>query len=209
MNFGQGLVFFYAVADAFVEFEADGVVDRVFLFFAAASESGKRSAQLFAVCCHDKARGPAGDVRMRTGLWKKPRVVDDALVAALKANTLLEFFFGLAGGDHFFCEMAAFFKGFGAFAEKKHPGGKLDAQFNKIGRAAAAENIDALGDFVGVASHAAKRLAHIGDERDNLFAHALAGLDHEFGEADSIFFALHEGTGTGFDVEDKSIDAFR
>jgi hypothetical protein len=44
-------------------------------------------------------------------------------VAALEANALLEFFFGLAGSDHLFSEMAAFLEGFGAFAEKKHPGG--------------------------------------------------------------------------------------
>ena len=124
------------------------------------------------------------------------------------ANALPEFFLGLAAGDHGFSEDAAFVDGLGAFAEKKHPGGKLEAQFAEIGRAAAAEYFDALDDFIGMAGHAAERLVHVGDQRDHFLAHALAGLDHDFGEADGIFFALHERAGTGFDVEDQRVNAF-
>src|SRR5208282_3073440 len=105
--------------------------------------------------------------------------------------------------------MSAFCKSFGAFAQKKHPGGKHSAQFDEIRRTASAKNIDALSDLVGVASHAAEGLAHIGDERHDFFAHTLACFDHEFGEAYGIFFALHEGARPGFDVENQSIDAFR
>ena len=137
------------------------------------------------------------------------RIVNDAFIAALETNALLEFFLGLAGDDHLFGKLAAFFEGLGAFAEKKHPCGKFDAQFAEFRSAAAAENIDALGDFVGVAGHAAKWLVHIGNERDDFFAHALAGFDHDFSEANGIFFAFHEGTRAGFDVEDESVDAFR
>ena len=54
MNCGQGFAFFYAVADAFVKFEADGVVDGVLLFFAAATKGGERGAELFAICAGTK-----------------------------------------------------------------------------------------------------------------------------------------------------------
>src|SRR5580692_3697907 len=54
MNCGERLAFFYTVADAFVEFEADGVVDGVFLFFAATAQHGQGGAQLFAICRGNK-----------------------------------------------------------------------------------------------------------------------------------------------------------
>ena len=44
MNCDQGFAFFYAVADAFVEFEANGVVDSVFFFFATAAKTKHSSA---------------------------------------------------------------------------------------------------------------------------------------------------------------------
>ena len=59
-----------------------------------------------------------------------------------------------------------------------------------------------------MAGHSAERLVHIGDERDNFFAHAPASFHHEFGEQDGIFLALHKGAGTSFDVKDESVDAF-
>src|SRR5580693_1680606 len=61
MNCDETVAFFYAVTDAFVEFEADGVIDTVFLFLAAAAERGKSRAKLFAIRCRDKAHGWAGD----------------------------------------------------------------------------------------------------------------------------------------------------
>ena len=60
MNCGEPLAFFYAVADAFVEFEADGVVDGVFLFFTPPTKRGEGRAKLFAICCCDKARKGLG-----------------------------------------------------------------------------------------------------------------------------------------------------
>ena len=59
-----------------------------------------------------------------------------------------------------------------------------------------------------MAGHAAERLVHVGDEGDNFFAHALACFDHDFGKDDGIFFALHEGAGAGFNVENERVDAF-
>ena len=208
MNCDERLAFFYAIADAFVEFEADSVVDGVFLFFAAAAESGESGAKLFAVYRGEEACGGAEDIGAGLGLREKPRIIDDTLVTALQANALLEFLLCLAGGDHGFGEEAAILDGFGAVAEKKHPGGKLDAQLDEIGGTSAVENLDAFSNFVRMAGHAAKRLVHVGNKSDDFLFHALAGFDHEFGEENGIFFALHEGAGTGFDVENEGVDAF-
>jgi len=208
MNCGERLAFFYAIADAFVKFEADGVVDGVFLFFAAAAEGSESGAQLFAICGGEEAGGETCDVGFGLRLREKLRVVNDTLVAALQANALLEFFPGLARGDHGFGEEAAILDGFGAVAEKKHPGGEFHAQLDEIGGAAAVENLDTLGDFIRMASHAAERLVHVGDKRDDFLFHALAGFDHEFSEKNGIFFTLHEGAGTGFDVKHEGVDAF-
>src|SRR5580658_10131094 len=98
MNCGERFAFFYGVADAFVEFEADGVVDGVFLFFAATAQHGQGVPQLFAICCGDEARERAGDFGVRARLRQELRLVDHAIVPALKANALPEFILGLAGG---------------------------------------------------------------------------------------------------------------
>ena len=55
MNCDERLAFFHAVADAFVKFEADGVIDRVFLFFAASAEHGEGDAEVFAIRRGDEA----------------------------------------------------------------------------------------------------------------------------------------------------------
>ena len=65
-----------------------------------------------------------------------------------------------------------------------------------------------LDDFVGVASETAERLVHVSDEGDGFFAHAFGGFDHQLGQADGVFFSLHEGAGAGFDVEHQRIDSF-
>src|SRR5208282_918950 len=56
MNCDKRFAFFYTVADALMEFEPDGMVDGVFLFFAAAAKRRKSSAKLFAIRPGDKAR---------------------------------------------------------------------------------------------------------------------------------------------------------
>ena len=68
MNCDETFAFFYAVADAFVEFEADGVIDSVFLFFAAAAEHGKSRAKLFAIRCGNEAGGRTCDIGIESGL---------------------------------------------------------------------------------------------------------------------------------------------
>src|SRR5580698_2952032 len=68
MNCGERLAFFYTVADAFVEFEADGVVDGVFLFFAAAAQHGQGCPELFAIRRDDETTGRAWNIDVRVGL---------------------------------------------------------------------------------------------------------------------------------------------
>src|SRR4029077_236200 len=94
------------------------------------------------------------------------------------------------------------------FAEVGNPAVELQPKFAKIRGAAAAENLEALGDFVGMTSGAAERLGHVGDEGNHFFAHALAGVDHYLGKIGSFSFALHEVAGTDFDVPNESVDAF-
>src|SRR5713226_2039947 len=57
MNRGQRFSLFHAIADALVEFEADTVIDLVFLFLAASAEHGQRDATLLAVGAGDEAAG--------------------------------------------------------------------------------------------------------------------------------------------------------
>lgn len=123
MNCDERLVFFYAVADAFVEFEADGVIDGVFLFFAATAQHSQGRAQLFAICCGDEAVGRANDVHAGAGSRKKLWLFDNKIVAALNSNTVLESFHSVARCDHGFSEDAAFVYGIGAFTKEKHPSG--------------------------------------------------------------------------------------
>src|SRR5579859_530060 len=121
MNCYERLAFFYTVANAFVKFEADSVVDTVFLFFTTTAKGGKGGPELLAICCADKACGRTGNTGVVASLREQERVVDDAFVTALETNALLEFFFGLAAREHGFGEMAAFVESLGALAEEKHP----------------------------------------------------------------------------------------
>src|SRR3984893_3321833 len=135
--------------------------------------------------------------------------IDYAFIATLQTNPLLEFFLGLPAYDHGFGQAPAIFDALGAFPEIEHPSGEFHTQFTKIRGAATAQNIDALHYFVGVTCGTTERLVHVSDERNNSFAHAPAGFDHHLGKVHSILFALHERAGTHFDVEDKSVNAFR
>src|SRR5580700_1110811 len=117
------------------------MIDAVFLFFPAATERSEGGAKLLAIRCGDKARRRAGDIDVGPRLRKKLWVVDDSFVAPLKPYGLLEFFLGLARGDHGFGEKTAVVEGLCAVAKKKHPGGEFEAQFDEIGWAAAPENV--------------------------------------------------------------------
>src|SRR6266481_4867791 len=64
MNRGQRFSLFHAVADAFVEFEADAVIDPVFFFFAASAKHGEGDAKLLAVRADNEAAGGTHDVEM-------------------------------------------------------------------------------------------------------------------------------------------------
>ncbi len=130
------------------------------------------------------------------------RFVDDAFIAALQADALTEFLERLAGGNHRFSEAAAFLHVLRSLAEVEHPRGKVETQIAQISGATAPQDFDGFGNFIRMASHAAQRLTHIGDERNYFFAHALAGFDHHLREAHGIFFFFHESTGSGFYIED-------
>src|SRR5260370_30679371 len=160
---GERLAFLNAIADALVKLQTDSVIDGVFLFLATTAKNGKRNAESLAVGAGYVARGRAGHVRMKTRLGQSKWFIDDAVVTALQADALLEFFLGLSACDHPLGQVAALFDAFGAFAKVEHPGRELQTQFAKISGAAAAQDLHALGDFVGVASGTAERLVHIGD----------------------------------------------
>jgi len=64
---GQGFAGADGVADAFVEFEADGVVDEIVFLPTAAFEDGEGNAEVAAVCGGDEAGSRAGDVKMIFG----------------------------------------------------------------------------------------------------------------------------------------------
>src|SRR5580700_4409278 len=99
------------------------MIDAVFLFFPAAAERSESGAKLLAIRCGDKACRRAGDIDAGPRLRKKLRVVNDSFVAPLKAYGLLEFFLGLARGDHGFGEKTAVLEGLCAVPKEKHPGG--------------------------------------------------------------------------------------
>ena len=50
-------------------------------------------------------------------------------------------------------------------------------------------------------------MIHVGNQRGHLLAHALAGFHHQLGQVRGILLVLHEGAGTGFYVENQSVDA--
>src|SRR5713101_2492698 len=200
MNRGQRFSFFHAITDPLVEFQADAVIDFVLLFLAASAEHGQREAKLLAVRAGDEAAGGTRYVDMKTRGGQAFRLVNDALVSALQANPLPEFFERLASGNHGFGEAAAFFHVLCSFAEKKHPGGEVEAQVTQIGGAASFEDLDGLGDFIRMARHAPERLIHAGDEGHHFFAPALARFDHDFGETNRVFLFFHESAGARLDV---------
>src|ERR1700730_7844361 len=205
---GERVAFFHGVADALAEFEADAVVDGVFFFCATAAEHGEGDAELLAVRSRDEAGVFTGYVEVETRLGQAAGFVDHPIVSALQPNSLLEFLLGQTAGDHGFGKATAFFEALGAFTEIEHPRGELDAQLVKVGGASAIQHVDALDYFGGMTRGATERLVHVGDESDDFLAHALASFDHDFGEADSVLFELHEGARAGLDIKNEGVDAF-
>jgi len=92
MNGRQGLSLFHAIANALVKFEADAVINQVFLLFAASAEHGKRNAELLAVRSCDEAGGGTCYVEIQARDGQAFRLVNDALVSTLQPNSLPEFF---------------------------------------------------------------------------------------------------------------------
>ncbi len=136
-------------------------------------------------------------------------IFDHARIASLQANHFAECITRASGSNHFRCERAACSDGFRAAAQDEHPGGKFQAQFAQIVRAFAVEDFDAFLDFERVADFAAQRLLHVGDERDDFFAHAHAGFDHQLGEIFGVFLLFHERAVAGFYVEHQRVNSLR
>src|SRR6266849_1719245 len=134
MNRGERFALFHAVADALVKFESYGMIDFVFLLFAAAAKHCERDAEALAASTGDEAARRTRDVETRTRLRQPLWLVHHALVPALQANSLFEFFPRLAAGDHALRKFSAFVHALCFFAEIEHPRGKLEAQFAKIRR---------------------------------------------------------------------------
>src|SRR6267378_780749 len=96
MNRGQRFSLFHAIADPLVEFEPDAVIDPVFFFFAASAKHGEGDAKLLAVRADNEAAGGTHDVEMLARHGKAFRLVYDAFITSLQANSLAEFFEPLA-----------------------------------------------------------------------------------------------------------------
>src|SRR5258707_12210813 len=116
-----------------MKFEADRVVDVLFLFFSPTAEHGQCDAEIEAIDIWDEGGGGRFHFQTAARGRQKRRVVNYAGIAALEANAVAEFFEGSAGSDHFVCEGAAFVESFRALAEKKHPGGKFQAEAAEVG----------------------------------------------------------------------------
>src|SRR6266478_4740042 len=207
MNRGQRFSFFHAIADASVKFEADAVIDLVFLFLAATAERGQRDSKLLAVCSGDESASGTYYLEMQPRRGQAFRLVNDAFIAALQANPLSEFFECMAGANHGIGKAAAFFHALRSLAEIEHPRRKFEAQVAQIGGPAALENFDGLGDFIRMPGHAPQRLIHIGNQGHDFFAHALPRFDHDFGKPNRIFLLLHEGPGARFHIKDQRVNA--
>src|SRR6266849_7617351 len=207
MNCSERFAFFHAVTDALVKFESYAVIDPVFLLLAAAAAHGERNAESLAVSAGDEAARRTRDIETRTRLRQPLRFVNHALISTLQTNSLPEFLFGLAAGDHALGKFPAFVDALCLFAEIEHPRGKLEAQFAEIRRAAVVEDFDALDDFIRMPGHAPERLVHVRDQRDHFLAHALPRLHHDFRESNGVFFLFHERAGTRFYIQDQRVNA--
>ena len=137
-------------------------------------------------------------------------VGEDAGVAALGCDDCEPGFFCGAGAKEFVGEDGAGLGGGSVVGEVEHPPGEDVGEFDEVGGesvAAVLEDVDALEDFEPVAGVAPDGLGVIGEEGDGAGAGGFAGFDHEAGEQEGVFLALHEGAGAGFDVEDEGVEA--
>src|SRR5258708_37190040 len=123
-----------------MEFEADRVVDVLFLFFAATTEHGEGNAEVEAIDICDEAGG--GRLHFQTAARgrEKGRVVNYAGITPAEANAVAEFFEGVAACDHFVGEGAASVESFRPFAEGKQPGGKVQPDVAESAGPSAIEN---------------------------------------------------------------------
>ena len=91
----------------------------------------------------------------------------------------------------------------------QHPTGQVQAEFFQIFRTFSAQNLQHLNHLKRIPNHVAQRLIHVGDERDDMFAHALAGFHHEFGHEGRVLFGLHECARPRLYVQHQGVNSFR
>src|SRR6266436_10218512 len=83
MNRGQRFSLFHAIADAFVEFEADAVIDLVFLLFTASAEHREGHAKLLAVRADDETAVGTRYVEMQARGGQARGFINNAFIASL------------------------------------------------------------------------------------------------------------------------------
>jgi len=136
------------------------------------------------------------------------RIVDHTDISSLELHHLAESLKGFAGCDDLLGEQFPFRNCLRRCAEKKHPCGQMEAEFAQILRSTTVQDFNTLLDFERIAYHMAEWLAHVGDERNHLLAHALAGFDHELREENCVFLLFHERPRTSLHVQHERISAF-
>ena len=208
MNRDHFFVLFHAVADAFVKFQSDAVIDLVFFPFPAAPEHGQRCAKVFTIRSGKVSRTRGSNFRVKPRLRQAVRFIHDARVSSLQADSLAQFFERLPGRDHRLRQASAFFHALRPFAKKKHPRGKLQAQLTQVRRSAALEHFHRLPHFIRMTRHLPQWLVHVGDQRYHFLAHALPGLNHDLRQPGRILFLFHERPGPRLYVQHQRIDSF-
>src|SRR5258707_7378502 len=111
-----------------MKFEADRVVDVLFLFFSPTAEHGQCDAEIEAIDICDEAGGGRFHFQTAARGREKGRVVNYPGIAALEANAVAEFFDSIPGSDHFVSDCAAFVESFRARVYENHPCRKLQAE---------------------------------------------------------------------------------
>src|SRR5437870_11094751 len=88
MNRDHFFVLFHAVADAFVKFQSDAVIDLVSFPFPAAPEHGQRCAKVFTIRSGKVSRTRASNFRVKPRLRPAGRFMHAASVSSLPADSL-------------------------------------------------------------------------------------------------------------------------
>ncbi len=190
MNRTERLARCDSIADFFVNNDTHGGVDRILFAFAPAAEDDACSSDVFAIDrCHISALN-AGHINAM--LCVGSRAGSSITLISPPCNSTIWRNLSNALPDAMICSESSLPSAtvFDAPPKKKHPCRQMEAEFAQILRSTAVQDLDALLDFERIAYHMAEWLAHVGDERNHLLAHALASFYHEFREENCIFLVF-------------------